>query len=137
MNHCKFHIVRTRTNSRSSPIGRLILLEQKALSNMSEIDHSPCRCVCLNFDSPHTSHSLSIHNHLHLLALVREEDGDGKEEEEKEDVCMWMCLDLIDAFLSHSRLLIVYRCSTCRKKMKVIASIHAAHSFIVDNRQCQ
>ena len=43
------------------PIGRVILLQQKALYNAVNLSLDIYIYVCVNFDSPHTSYSLTIH----------------------------------------------------------------------------
>ena len=69
--HARTHIdiVRGKIVSLSlSPIGRVILLEQKALYNVVNLLLDIYIDVCVNFDSPHTSHSLSIHTHTYTLS---------------------------------------------------------------------
>lgn len=62
--------------------------------------------VCVNFDSPHTSHSLTICIHAYKFACTAMR---------ARSVHVYVSRPLTHGFLSHSRLLIVYRCSTCLK----------------------
>ncbi len=73
------------------PIGRVILLQQKALYNV--VNLSLDIYVCVNFDSPHTSYSLTIYTHAHKFARTVTR---------ARSVHVYMSRPLILDFLSHS-----------------------------------